>query len=87
MKALCQTIIYAACFLELSSDDTVNPDAAVKALEDISSALLSATDEEQQAFVNACQEEAHRLQSMPGYAGTAEFVRSLPFATGLKEQA
>ena len=83
MKALCQAIIEAACFLELSGDDTLNPDAAVKALEDISAALLSATDQEKQAFISACQDEALRLQSISGYVRTAEFVRSLPYATGL----
>lgn len=86
MKKLCEAIIYAACFLELSDDSTVDPHAAVKALEDIGSSLLSATDEEKGAFIDACKEEALRLRGKPGYTDTAEFVRSLPYAVGLTSE-
>ncbi len=33
MKNLCRAIIWSACFLDLSDDDIVDPDSAVKALK------------------------------------------------------
>ena len=83
MKHLCQAIIWSACFLELSEDDVIDPDAAVKALEDIAAALQSATDEEKRAFIAECAAEAGRLQAKPEYAATADFVRNLPSYAGL----
>ena len=82
MKNLCQAIIWAACFLELSDDDVVDPDSAVEASEEMATVLLRATDEEKQAFVAACAEEAAELRERPGYERTAEFVRGLPAALG-----
>ena len=49
-------MIGAAAFLELSSDDTVNPDDAVKALEDIAATLQSASPDEVTAIRAALQE-------------------------------
>jgi hypothetical protein len=85
MKHLCRAIIWSACFLELSDDDVVDPDSAVKALEDIAATLQSATTEEEKAFAEACVEEANRLlkEAAPGYSKTVDFVRSLPEALGL----
>jgi hypothetical protein len=83
MKNLCRAIIWSACFPELSEDDVIDPHSAIKALEDIASALLQATEEEKRAFVDVCAEEAARLHLEPVYARTAEFVRGLPAALGL----
>ena len=83
MKNLCQAIIWSACFLEQSPDDIVDPDSAVKALEDIASALQAATEEEKEAFRRECSEEASRLEKNPTYAKTAEFVRRLPESVGI----
>jgi hypothetical protein len=85
MKNLCRAIIWSACFLEMSEDDIVDPDSAVKALEDMATTLQEATEEEKKAFVTVCAEEADRLQqeAFPGYARTAEFVRGLPNSLGL----
>ena len=85
MKNLCRAIIESACFLELSPDDIVDPDSAVKTLEDIAWALQAATKEEKGAFRNACVEEAVRLEkeTAPGHAKTAAFIRSLPESFGI----
>lgn len=84
MKNLCRAIIWSACFLELSPDDIVDPDSAVKALEDIANTLQSATDEEKEAFRQECSEEASRLEKAgPPWVKTAEFIRSLPEANGI----
>ena len=83
MKNLCKAIIWSACFLELSPDGILDPDSAVKALEDIASALQGATEEEKEAFRCTCSEEASRLEKQASYAKTAEFIRSLPGAVGI----
>src|SRR5262245_21342869 len=62
---------------------SMDPDSAVKALEDIATALQAATEEEKDAFRRECSEEASRLEKGPGYAKTAEFIRSLPEAVGI----
>lgn len=69
----------------MSGDDEVDPDSAVKALEDIATALQAASKEEKAAFIAACAEEADHLvkDAGPGYSGTAKFVRGLPDALGL----
>jgi len=84
MKNLCRAIIWSACFLEVSDDDIIDSDSAVKALEDIATALQEATSEEKAAFVATCAEEAERLQKEGAPdSKTAEFVRGLPEALGL----
>ena len=85
MKSLCQAIIWSACFLELSEDDVVDPDSAVKALEDMATTLRRATKEEKEAFVTACAAEADHLEKEAGppYLKTAVFIRGLPEALGL----
>jgi hypothetical protein len=83
MKSLCRAVIGSACFLELSDDGVVDPDSAVKALEDIAATLRAATKEEKEAFLAACSEEADRLGNCAEYSQTAKFVKSLPDALGL----
>jgi len=85
MKSLCKAIIWSACFLELSEDDVVDPDSAVKALEGMAATLQGATKEEKEAFVAACAAEADHLEKEVGqpYLKTAVFVRGLPEALGL----
>lgn len=86
MKHLCRAIIWNACFLELSGDDVIDPDSAVKALEDIASSLQQATDEEKAAFIDACRDEAYALRSDSNQSKTADFIASLPGAVGLIEE-
>jgi hypothetical protein len=73
----------------MSDDDTIDPDSAVKALEDMATTLKEATDDEKRAFVVACAEEADRLkrEAGPGYTKTADFIRRLPEAIGLCDVA
>ena len=87
MKNLCRALIWSACFLELSGEDTVDPDSAMKALEEMAATLQSATVGEKQAFSSTCTEEANRLTIDAGseYAKAAEFIRGLPKAFGISE--
>jgi hypothetical protein len=89
MKNLSRAIIWSACFLELSSDEIVDPDSAVRALEDIAATLQDATKEEKEAFIAACAEEADRVgkEAVQGYAKAADFIRGLPESLGLVEEA
>ena len=48
MKSLARTIINLAAFLELSSEDEIDPDSAVKALEQMMTDINSATDGEKE---------------------------------------
>jgi hypothetical protein len=58
MKTLAKALIQTAAFLELSRDDAVSPDDAVRALEDIAHTLQSASPEELAAVRDALQELA-----------------------------
>ena len=55
MKTLAKALIRTAAFLELSGDDTINPDDAVRALEGIAHTLQSASPEELAAVRDALQ--------------------------------
>jgi hypothetical protein len=85
MKNLCRTIIWNACFLELSGDDVIDPDSSVRALEDMAVTLQEATVEEKAAFAATCSEEAAAMSMKhdPASAKTAEFIRGLPESLGL----
>ena len=82
MKNLCHAIIEAARFLELSSDDVVDPDAAVATLEVIGATIQSATQGEKEMFILTCRKEAARLRAT-GDLKDADFVGELPTAMGL----
>lgn len=85
MTNLCRALIWNACFLELSGDDTIDPDAAVKALEDMAAILQSATEPEKEAFKRTCSEESQRvrMEAGPGYSKAADLVAGLPEAFGI----
>ena len=82
MKNLCYAIIGLARFLECSSEDLIDPDEAVAAMEEMAATLQAATLPERRAFVAACQSEADRLRAVGAlHAGT--FVADLPATMGL----
>jgi len=53
MENLARAVVQAFAFLDLSDDDAIDPDAAVKAMEDLTSYLRNCTPEERQALKNA----------------------------------
>ena len=65
-RSLAQAIVEAAAFLELSTDDVINPDSAVQALESISHSLKSASDTEKKALLDYCREQAAKLGEAGG---------------------
>jgi len=61
MKSLAQALVEAVAFLELSSDQVVDPDLAVQAMESISHSLQSASERERQAVLDYCHSQAEKL--------------------------
>jgi hypothetical protein len=82
-----EALLYAALFLETSTDEECDPDLAVKQLEEISASLRKLSPAEQDRFRSHANRVAHRH---PSHA-VADEIRSLvdgllppdlPFAGG-----
>lgn len=58
MKTLARGILIACAFLELSDDTAVDPDAAVRAMEDIAAELQKAAPEERESLRSVAAEMA-----------------------------
>ena len=77
---LITAIVDIALFLEFSSDDVIEPDAAVEAMEQIAGQLQQLDAETKLDFINKLPLVAK------GYKGEkAEFVQDLALAFGLTE--
>jgi hypothetical protein len=63
MRTLAKALIETAAFLEFSSDDSVNPDDAVRELEGIAHTLHSASPEEVVAIREALREMVDASQT------------------------
>ena len=63
MRAVARALLETAAFLELSEDDVVDPDSAVKAMESIASALSKTTPEERSLFSVSVKRESRRGRS------------------------
>ncbi len=55
MDSLAKAILETAAFLELSGEEAINPDAAVRALEDLGFLLSGCTPDEKAALKRAAQ--------------------------------
>ncbi len=70
MKTLSKVIVDVAAFLELSGDEVIDPDSAIKTMEMIRSELKEATPEEKKAIaaaataaaVSACSRDASEVE-------------------------
>jgi len=78
MKSLAKALVEAVAFLELSGDEVVDPDSAVRALEWIAECLKSASESEKQALLDYCQEKA-----ASGTEKQQEFYKTFSVAMGL----
>jgi hypothetical protein len=58
MQTLANAILDLAAFIERSDDETINPDAAVKALEDLAATLSAASPSEISAVLAAAAARA-----------------------------
>ena len=77
--------IETLAFLELSDDDTINPDAAVEQMEQIVSILNHLTANEKTEFINFVQKFADSAKTSGAPEKRIQFFRSLPYAIGLVE--
>ena len=88
MRALARSVIEAALFLELSGDDVVDPDSAVKALEGIAHELQGTDVTERLALRGALDELMEAEKSRPGGSAyrpeVVEFYRTFMGNFGLE---
>ena len=82
MKHLARAIIEAVVFLEFSSDDQVDPDNAVRTLENIAHALTGATPEEI-AALRAVMDEDLTLMPEVTSEKMKEFYRNFILSCGV----
>ena len=83
MLHLARAVIYAAAFLELSEDDEVDPDAAVKALENMASCLHGASAEELAALREVLASERQNWLELGYTNGIVDFFDTFFEAFGL----
>jgi hypothetical protein len=76
---LIESLINAFLFLECSGPDEVDPDSAVRCMENMSASLLSLDEADQILLRSQLQEIADKSQD-PTYAN---FVRQMPDSIGL----
>ena len=74
-----RAVVEAAAFFELSPDDVLDPDVAVKQLESMVYLLVQLSESDKRQLVAFTQAEAGRVSS----AGYREFLRQFPEAMGL----
>ena len=80
-ESLVRAILDVAVFLEFADDETVDPDAAVGAMEQLSATLQGMSLGDQAAFAIAVRRLSSRYESVE----IAAFVSDLPDALGLAE--
>lgn len=82
---LMKAIIDLAAFLELSDDDTVDPDAAVQQLEELVAALSQLTIPEREELVAYVDELIQDQQEQAGSKEYIDFLLSFPESFGLRD--
>ena len=82
--SLAESTRYVAAFLELSSDDVVNPDEATRALEYIAAELARASPVEIAALRRAAAAEAERRSEHGAGQSTLAFFQSFGESFGLE---
>jgi len=75
-ETLMRALLQAAAFFELSSDEILDPDAAVAALEDIAYLLRQLSAAEKETLIAFVRAEAEAAES-PAYR---KFLRDFPEA-------
>jgi len=73
MKNLSKVIVDISAFLELSGDDVIDPDSAIKAMEMIGSELKKATPEEKESIAVAAKAAATSARSRGATEEEIEF--------------
>ena len=84
-KTLIKVIVQNLAFLELSGDDIINPDAAVRAIESVATELDALTDREKAMFSDFVGKLADEEERAGQPQERVEFIRSIPEALGLAD--
>jgi len=84
MKTLAKALVETAAFLEFSTDDTINPDDAVRELEGIAHTLHSASPEEVAAIREALKEMVEARQTEPSRAAARTFSAAFLESMGVE---
>ncbi|MEO1483002.1 MAG: hypothetical protein AAFU77_12925 [Myxococcota bacterium] len=82
-EQLVMVLVDQMCFLELSGDDVINPDAAVRQMESIV-AVFEELDSAQKEQLKILIERQAQEARARGIELRAEFIESLPEALGLR---
>ncbi|WP_162952041.1 hypothetical protein [Streptomyces griseorubiginosus] len=80
-EPLIKAVVAAMLLLEQCGPDEVDPDTAVRGLENIGYELLKFTEVERVEFMNLIE----RVASSESDPHVAEFTRNVPFAIGMVE--
>lgn len=81
LRLLVRIVLTYAGFLEFSSDDELDPDTAVKQLEDLAATLLELDARERAVFVALLRELAEEEETAAG----KQWVLDFPGMVGLAE--
>lgn len=86
MQHLAKAIVEALAFLELSGEDTVDPEAAVRTMEVIAATLQGATQEERDAIIAAALSELNAQSANDAPEEVLDFYEHLAADLGLEEE-
>jgi len=86
MNHLPRAIVIASAFLEFAEDDTLNPDDAVRALQDIAQALHGASGEEMEALSEAYAAERESYAQLGANAEVLQFFDRFLYNVGPIEE-
>jgi hypothetical protein len=87
MQNLAKAVVDVLAFLELSGDDVIDPDSAVKAMESIAATLHDASEEERAALAEAAMSELNRQSAADATEEVLDFYEHLLADLGLEEEA
>ena len=77
MRHVARALVSTAAFLELSGDDVLDPDSAVKAMEQIAHDLSALDTAEYSVLAGVCSELADEARSAgPAFRSHVEFCES-----------
>jgi hypothetical protein len=87
MKAIARALIQATAFLAFADDDVIEPDAAVRALEDIGHFLHDCTTEEIAILRTVLTEERAQAAQLYTHQEVLAFYDSFLSNFGLRDRA
>ena len=87
MHTLAKALLDTLAYLELSPDDVVDRETALKAMDTIAAALQSATEEEREALATVAMSELNRRSAEDAPEEILDFYEHILADLGLEEEA